>query len=42
MSLPHPRKLWRLFMLLNDTVLTSEEIKNEPLDDKTKEANMES
>lgn len=29
-------------MLLNDTVLTSEEIKNEPLDDKAKEANMES
>lgn len=42
MSLPHPRELWRLFMLLNDTVDTSEEIKNEPLDDEAKEANMES
>lgn len=41
MSLPHPRELWRLFMLLNDTVVTSEEIKNE-LDDEAKEANMES
>lgn len=29
-------------MLLNDTVVTSEEIKNEPLDDEAKEANMES
>lgn len=29
-------------MLLNDTVVTSEEIKNEPLDDKEKEVNMES
>lgn len=29
-------------MLLNDTVVTSEEIKNEPLGDKAKEVNMES
>lgn len=29
-------------MLLNDTVVTSKEIKNEPLDDQAKEANTES
>lgn len=29
-------------MLLNDTMVTSEEIKNEPRDDQAKEANTES